>query len=135
MNSIKAADPTVSVVYYALFATTHGLEHARTAASFDEVNAVFELDPTFKCFAASSRYFKDTSSEIDQVFCEDMCRTKGALLLPAWPLGYEDGQLLIGFFHNVPDNTLPVIWRTPTDAVPWVPVFRRYPKMYEWGGF
>jgi len=32
------------------------------------------------------------------------------------------------FFHNVPDNTLPVIWRTATATVPWMPIFRRYPS-------
>jgi len=132
--NLKLANPTARVVYYALFGMTEGLEKARSETAFDEVNSVFELDATFKCFGGSSRYFKGTSSEIDKPFSEQMCRTYGDKLFPGSPLGYKDGQLLMGFFHNVPDNTLPIIWRTPTDAAPWVPVFRRYPKLYQWGG-
>lgn len=134
VTALKAADPSVRVAYYALFATTSGLVNARAATRFDEINAVFELDDTFKCFGPSSRYFKTSEPEIEQAFAETMCRSYGTQLFPAHPLGYKDRQLLIGFFHNVPDNTLPVIWRTATATAPWVPIFRRYPKLYQWGG-
>lgn len=131
---LKAADPSLYVAYYALFATSTGLAHARANTQFDEINAVFELDDSFKCFGATSRYFKTTEVEIDQAFAEATCRAYGATLLPDHPLGYRDGQLLIGFFHNIPDNTLPIIWRSATSAAPWLPIFRRYPKLYAWGG-
>lgn len=134
VTALKTADPNLRVSYYALFATSAGLEHARANTHFDEINAVFELDDTFKCFGAASRYFKTSEPEIDQAFAETACRTHGAKLLPDHPLGYRDGQLLIGFFHNIPDNTLPIVWRTATTTVPWVPIFRRYPKLYAWGG-
>lgn len=134
VSALKAANPTLRISYYALFATSTGLGHARTHTQFDEINAVFELDETFKCFGATSRYFKTTEPELDQAFAEATCRTYGAILLPDHPLGYKDGQLLIGFFHNIPDNTLPIIWRTATATVPWTPILRRYPKLYAWGG-
>ena len=39
--------------------------------------------------------------------------------LPADALGFEDSQLLIGFHHNTPDNTLPIIWFDEPGGVPW----------------
>lgn len=57
-----------------------------------------------------------------------MCQTYGARLWPAFPLGYRDGQLMIGFHHNTPDNTLPVLWFDRPNP-PWTPMFRRYHKM------
>ena len=40
---------------------------------------------------------------------------------------FRNGQLLIGFHHNVPDNTLPILWFDSPNA-DWRPIFRRYPK-------
>ena len=57
-----------------------------------------------------------------------MCRHYGTDLLPGHELGFDDGQLLIGFFHNVPDNTLPVIWQRQAAPIPWVPAFQAVPK-------
>jgi len=44
-------------------------------------------------------------------------------------LGWGDCQLLLGFYHNTPDNTLPVIWYDE-DEINWYPIFRRYNKKY-----
>lgn len=132
--ALKGLDAGLRVSYYALFATTTGLAHSRKTTGFDEICAVYELDESFRCFGPASRYFKTVSPELEQAFAETMCRYYGRTLLPDHPLGYADGQLLIGFSHNVPDNTLPIIWRAPTDVVPWSPIFRRYPKLYKWGG-
>jgi hypothetical protein len=134
VNDLKRTNPSVYVAYYALFATTSGLAYARARTAFDSVQAVLELDHTFKCFDLDSRYFKNSYPEIKQPFADQMCRGYGARLLAAWPLGYKDGQLLIGFFHNVPDNALPILWHDGTPRMKWVPIFRRYPKLYQWGG-
>jgi hypothetical protein len=45
-------------------------------------------------------------------------------------LGFENGQLLVGFHHNTPDNTLPIIWYDEEFAS-WTPIFKRYNKIYE----
>ena len=37
-------------------------------------------------------------------------------------------KLLIGFAHNIPNNTLPIIWGEGTSAAPWHALFRRYEK-------
>jgi hypothetical protein len=50
-------------------------------------------------------------------------------LLSGHPLGYKDGQLLLGFAHNTPDNTPPIFW-SEGHREPWSPVFIRYDKQY-----
>ena len=62
----------------------------------------------------------------------DLCLRCGEQLVPSHPLGYRDGQLLLGFSHNTPDNTLPVFWYEERDGPNWRPMFRRYPKGYGW---
>ena len=45
------------------------------------------------------------------------------------PLGYDNCQLLLSFFHNTPNNSLPIFW-FEDEQVEWKPMFRRYPKIY-----
>jgi len=61
-----------------------------------------------------------------------MCRQYGEKLVGGpHSLGFDDSQLLIGFHHNTPDNTLPIIWFDEPGQASWKPIFRRYPKL-EW---
>jgi hypothetical protein len=133
IEDIKRLNPNIQTSYYVLFAMERGLEQVRANTKFDRVEAVFELDDTFKCFGAESRFFKNQPSEITRDFAQAVCRYYGTYLYAGHPLGYRDGQLLLGFFHNTPDNTLPVIWSSGATFA-WVPIFRRYPKLYAWGG-
>jgi hypothetical protein len=118
---------TTSISYFVLVATTAGLKAVNDHANFDSVRCVVELDETFRCFGTSSRYFTPLSPRIDPVFARDMSYLYGKSL---WghPLGYADSQLLVGFHHNTPDNTLPIIWYDEPDKV-WQPVFPRYHKV------
>ncbi len=131
VEEIKGLNPTVLVEYHVLFATTHGITKIRNDTAFDAARAIYVLDTSFKCFSAESRYFRtQTEDGIDRTFCEQMCLRYGATMLPApHALGFEDSQLLLGFHHNVPDNTLPIIWFDEPNGVPWKPIFRRYPKL------
>jgi hypothetical protein len=119
---------TVEVCYYVLFATTNGLARVRADGDFDRVSAVYELDNSYRAFDADSRYFRTHPTPINRDFAHQLCQTHGVNLWPLHPLGYRDGQLLIGFHHNTPDNTLPILWFDRTDP-PWAPMFRRYHKM------
>jgi len=127
VEEIKRLKPEAVVGYYVVVGTSDGLDEVRGNTQFDEVRALYELDRTFRCFAPESRYFTAQDVGIDKAFAEDTCRRYGGALLPLHPVGYRDSQLLLGFHHNVPDNTLPVIWGEDN----WRPVFRRYPKIYE----
>ena len=126
--AIRRLAPNARVFYYALFGNISGLEVVRSLDRFDVVEAVVELDETFKAFSDVSRIFIDEQLPIDRSFARTICDSHGQKLLPGAPLGFEDNQLLLGFSHNTPDNTLPIMWYDDPYGAPWVPVFRRYPK-------
>lgn len=128
LGELKHLNPNVHISYYLLFATSNGLKELRESQLFDEVECVYELDETFKCFSSPSRYFTPEHSEIDPTFAEAMCRKYGQRLNPQDPLGGGDGQLLLGLHHNTPDNSLPIFWCGEPTASAWVPIFRRYSK-------
>ncbi|NMR26462.1 hypothetical protein HH219_13120 [Pseudoalteromonas sp. NEC-BIFX-2020_015] len=128
IKELKNLNPNIKVYYFSLFSTSHGLENIRNNTLFDKVECVFELDNTFKCFSESSRYFKGSpNSPISKEFTEQFCRKYGTQLFGADALGYKDGQLLLGFSHNTPDNSLPIIWGK---SHTWNPIFKRYNKAY-----
>ncbi len=120
----------LTVNYFALIATIESLERIRDNSQFDDVKAVFELDESYRTFGGESRYFAREVEGITKAFAESMCRVLGKKLFPSWPLGYKESQLLLGFRHNIPDNTLPIFW-SKGNLTPWFPIFRRYDKKYE----
>lgn len=128
VSDIKNLDSNIEVAYYMLFSTSKGLKTVRDETMFDRVECVFELDNSYKCFEANSRYFYKMADKLDKTFAKNMCLKYGQRLVIAHPLGYRDCQLLIGFHHNIPDNTLPVIWYSGTQGPIWKPIFKRYPK-------
>ncbi len=130
VERIKGFDERAEVSYLVLFATSDGIDTIERNTPFDHVDAVFELDKTFKCFGTNSRYFPEDMADM-KMATRDMCRLFGSKLVhPTHALGFGGCQLLLGFHHNVPDNTLPVIWYDEPTGPPWIPIFRRYPKLY-----
>jgi hypothetical protein len=131
VRPLKRLNPNAKVYYYTLFATSFGLSEVKKLKWFDNVATVVELGDSFRCFSDESRIYKTKQPPFNKAKTRDICRTYGERLEPGFPLGWRDGQLLIGFCHNTPDNTLPVIWYDePT--TPWTPLFRRFPKQYGW---
>ena len=130
-----------------LFGTSEGIKKVGDETLFDEVEAVFELDKSFECFSEESRYFTKCPVNIYKNECEQLSKKYGFNLMRSiWSLegvvepaletyserdklGYKDGQLLIGFNHNTPDNTLPIFWYDEND-INWFPIFKRYNKKY-----
>jgi hypothetical protein len=129
--AIKAIKPDVRMHYYALFGLADGLSHIRGLKAFDTVKAVVELDDSFKVFGPQSRVFDGSAVQHDGVLAKRILKNYGSQLWPNHPLGYKDGQLLLGFNYNTPDNTLPVFWADEEWGVQWRPIFKRYPKT-EW---
>lgn len=147
VERIKSIDPSIQTSYLMLFATKHGKDHVRKTTKFDYVEALVELDDSFRCFDINSRYFGHYPNIIDKSFAKLTCEKHGFPLLKSileydgivepnlttlankHKLGFNDCQLLIGFFHNTPDNTLPTIWYDE-EHVSWYPIFRRYNKIY-----
>ena len=130
---LKNLAPGCIAAYHVLFATTDGLKSLKDETKFDVVDCIYELDTTFKCFGNDSRYFSRPIDGIDKPGVEAMCRKYGSLLDSADPLGFGDCQLLIGFNHNTPNNSLPIFWFDEPGGPPWAPIFRRYSKYFGWG--
>lgn len=146
---LKALNKDINVSYLMLFSTKNGKDQVKKNTDFDVVDAVFEFDDSFKCFDSNSRYFKNPPTGIDQISAQNMSEKHGKKLYTSiiglenkslsqsdceiyaedHKHGYRGGQLLLGFNHNTPDNTLPIIWYDE-DEIVWHPIFKRYNKKY-----
>ena len=117
----------ISVWYLTLIATSDGLEYLRGSKWFDRVESVSELDSSYRVFDDKSQFYTTAPSGCTRVEAKEIAKKYGELLWPNDPLGYGCSQLLIGFHHNVPDNTLPIITQARA-SLPWFPVFPRDEK-------
>jgi hypothetical protein len=132
LDEVKNLKPDVKISYLCMFGTVDGLKVVRDSSAFgNSTSAVYELDETYKCLSTVSRYLKVFPRGIDPDAVREIALKYGEKLLPAHPTGFSGSELLLGFHHNTPDNTLPLIWmdRSHNSAVSWTPVFRRYPKI------
>lgn len=130
LRRIRQAKQHLDISFISLFATTNGLEKLNGKRLFDgRAMCLFELDATYKAYGVSSRYFSNSPPWFDREMLFKMTEGYGKKLWPAYPLGYEDGQLLLGFTHNTPDNAPPIFWDEGRN-IPWVPIFIRYDKNY-----
>jgi len=130
LKKIRNGNKDLDLRFMSLFATTNGLDKMNEQTLFGgNALCLFELDDTFKAFNTLSRYFLNSPAwfEIDKLL--EMAKKYGEKLNPHWPLGYKDGQLMLGFTHNTPDNSLPIFW-DEGQLVPWAPLFVRYDKKY-----
>lgn len=126
-RDIKFANNDVKIDYIMLIGLEEGINYVKSLNIFDRVEAVFHIDKTFKCFSDESRYY---STKLDPVISKSNAKslsTKYGLNQFGDPLGYNNGQLLIGLFHNTPDNTLPIFWGEKDN---WKPIFKRFHKIY-----
>jgi hypothetical protein len=127
---VRAANPRIDLRFMALFATTKGLERMNESKLFDgKAMCLFELDNSYKAFDYKSRYFLNPPPWFDIEKLLMIAENYGSRLQPDRVLGYKDGQLLLGFSHNTPDNTLPIFWDEGS-LMPWDPIFLRYDKKY-----
>lgn len=92
------------------------------------------LDQRDRAFSASTYVFSEKRMadirEIAQEFCELYGKkaVNGCGYMAKYPLGFDDGQYMISFEYNTPDNTLPIFWGS---AYGWIPLFKRHPKIYK----
>lgn len=148
VNQIKSRNPNANVAYLMLFSTKIGKEFILEKTEFDSAETVFEFDDTFKCFSLDSRYYKSPLEKfIDKELMQSICEKHGyEMLCILWEmekvetdkitllahenkLGFGNCQLLLGLFHNTPDNTLPIFWFSEKGK-DWYPIFKRYNKIY-----
>lgn len=132
LAEVKECKEDVTLSYFAMFSTTDGMNAVREHSIFGQgAAAVYELDDTYKCLSEDSRYLKVIPDRIEPDAVRKIALTYGKELLPNHPTGFLGSELLIGFHHNTPDNTIPVIWMDEShgSSIPWTPAFRRYPKV------
>lgn len=128
LRQVRKTYPSLDFRFMSLFATTNGLAALNGSNFFDgKASCLFELDDTFQAFHARQRYFPDSLRDFDLAVFQRLASHYGQELFPDFPLGYRHGQLLLGFTHNTPDNTLPIFWN---EGPPWNPIFVRYDKVY-----
>lgn len=127
---IRANNPHIELRFMSLFATSVGLEKMNSNKLFDgNAMCLFELDDSYKAFNPTSRYFINHPPWLSIDKLRQLATLYGRRLQPSRALGYKDGQLLLGFSHNTPDNTLAIFW-DEGHLKPWHPVFARFDKKY-----
>lgn len=129
VTELLALKPGAKLHYLAMFATRKGIEKVRTTKFGASSGAVFELDDSYSCLSAGARIMLDAPPHIDAAILEKVAMSYGELLWPACPGGWDNNQLLLGFQHNTPDNTLPIMWAEGSPSLPWTPAFKRYAKL------
>jgi hypothetical protein len=134
VENIKFKDPKIEVDYFMLFGTNTGIGVVKGLNLFDRVEAVYSIDESFKAFSPSSRYYKfvPDESKLRRLVAKSIARRYGRRLVSGtamepFPLGWGNGQLLLGLFHNTPDNSLPIFWGEKDG---WKAAFKRYDKIY-----
>lgn len=129
------ANTRIRKYYYSLVATEEGLSFLRSKKILDDVSACLTLDSSFKSFSPISRIIEkkeDRERSMNIAFRygkELLCKNKNLKLARKCALGYGDCQLLLGFYHNTPNNTLPIIW-FDEDQYNFKSIFKRYNKQY-----
>lgn len=142
--------PEATTSYFPLIATKDGKKNVRDYANFTVVDSILELDNSYKCFEEDSRIFINCDNKIDIVRTQELCGKYGTQLMKVLvkkqnpeieedrlnsnaessKFGFDNGQLLIGFNHNTPDNTLPIFWFSE-NIYDWTPIFKRHNKVYK----
>ena len=124
----KSSGIEIEAWYLTLLATTAGLNNLRQCGVFDIVESVSELDETYRVFDAKSQVYGGAPDDLTKADGEKIALHYGTDLSPYHPLGYGDCQLLLGFHHNVPDNTLPILSLERINPL-WHAVFPRSEKV------
>jgi hypothetical protein len=117
---------TIDKYYVSLLAFKEGYEKVKQSKYFKNVIVHEMLSDEYRAFSPNSQLFPDIET---RKRIKILCEKYGRLLFPKHPLGYDNSQALIVFFHNTPNNTLPIIWASDrNEAEPghiWYPVWER----------
>lgn len=127
MVKIKAKYPRIKMNFLALVTTTRAIQEIRAYTGLDVLSPQV-LDCQYKVFSQDSIIFPDNAEREN---AKKICELYGCKLVKrAHALGYENSQALLGFHHNIPDNTLPIIWseKIQSNGKKWSPLFKRYSK-------
>lgn len=140
--------PDAKTSYFILVSTKEGKKNIIDYTGYDYVDSILELDNTYRCFDDESRVFENKDPLINVDLIKDFSGAYGKTLMKSISkqkdpdateeeleeiseenkFGFSNGQLLIGFNHNTPDNTMPILWYNE-DEINWTPIFERNNKI------
>lgn len=119
-NDIHTKNPDILFVYLALVGYVDGIKYIADNTPMKVIIGE-ELDEKFKCFSDVSIIYENSS---ERRRAKELMEEKGRILYE-YPLGYNNLELAIAFYHNTPNNSLPVIWKRTRDES-WQPLFERF---------
>jgi hypothetical protein len=126
--NIKNVNSNIEFHYLSLFGTSFGINEVKQNTVFKEnCSALFELDDSYKILSEDSRYFAYCPEIISKEIINNIVKKYGISIWKEHPHGYGDSQLVLGMHHNIPNNTIPIIWWESDDDA-WNPIFKRYKK-------
>lgn len=117
---------SIPVEYYVLVATPEAVLAIEQSCTFDDVKCVLELPLELRALSQESLFYMDVPQSISRATMRRIALAYGQQLMPGHALGYGNKGLLLAFFHNTPDNTLPIFW---VDRPTWPGPFPRHPKI------
>lgn len=119
LNDIHKENPHLRFIYLAAVGCKKG---KKVIEENTPVKVILgeELDERFKCFSNNSIIYQDPE---ERKRARKVMKEKG-MMLYKYPLGYDDMELAVAFYHNTPNNSLPVIWKR-IDGI-WYPLFERF---------
>lgn len=134
LKYIRSRNIKAENTYAALLIATEQAIKALTSADIKvkPISAMI-LDKRDKAFSEAAYVFSDKRIVGIKPFAQEFCKLYGKLAVEEegymkyHPLGFDDGQYMISFEYNTPDNTLPIFWGTSNG---WSPLFKRYQKIY-----
>lgn len=125
LNNIEGFNKANTKEYLlTMIATDDSIEYFEDKLKNINLIYVEKIDQRSKVFSDTSFAFSSEQSLKMKEDAKIMCKKYGSLL-DNDPYGFENGQYLFGFFYNVPNNTLPILWGNKNN---WMPAFERYPK-------
>ena len=125
IQNITRKLPSIKLYYVALAALKDGINNVKENTKF-EVICPQIFDEEYRVFSDKSFIFPEKKK---REYAKRVCKTYGEDLEgKKYALGYKDSEALIGFHHNIPNNTLPIIW---SDKNGWFPLFPRKRKIYK----
>lgn len=89
------------------------------------VSGAFEFDSNDSVMSFDSRFY-DGLTHVQKQSLFDKIKKYGEFLDEKHPFGYQESGLLVTFFYNTPNNSLPIIWSSEKN---WIPLFRRSAKI------
>lgn len=119
LNDIHKENPHLGFIYLAAVGCRKG---KKVIEEKTPVKVILgdELDERFKCFSDDSIIYQDPE---ERKRARRVMKEKGRKLY-RYPLGYGSMELAVAFYHNTPNNSLPVIWKRK-DGI-WYPLFERF---------